>query len=144
MSKRIEVAAGVIRKNGKTLICSRPKHTASGGFFEFPGGKCEPGETLEKCIVRELKEELGINCIALDRIHVLEHDYPEKQVRVHFLRCMICSGSPEARPLDGQEIKWVATEMLEQENFLPADLPLARLLADSYRKIILNFEELQQ
>lgn len=135
MNRRIEVAAGVIRKNGKTLICSRPKHTASGGFFEFPGGKCETGETIGQCIVRELKEELGIDCIPLDPIHVLEHDYPEKQVRVHFIRCIICESSPEAQPLDGQEIRWVTTEFLDRENFLPADLPLARLIADSYKSI---------
>lgn len=135
MSNRIEVAAGVIRKNGRTLICSRPKHTSSGGFFEFPGGKCEAGETPEKCIVRELKEELGIECFALDRIHVLEHDYPEKKVRVHFIRCIVCDSSPDAQPLDGQEIKWVATDLLDRENFLPADLPLARLIANSYKKL---------
>lgn len=140
MSSRIEVAAGVIRKNGKTLICSRPKHTSAGGFFEFPGGKCEPGETIERCIVRELKEELGIDCFALDRIHVLEHDYPEKQVRVHFIRCIICEGSMEAQPLDGQEIKWVPTDQLDQENFLPADLPLARIIAEAYVKNSLIFE----
>ena len=132
--KRIEVAAGVIRKNGMTLICSRPKNTSAGGFFEFPGGKCEVGETPEKCIIRELKEELGIDSIAFDRIHVLEHDYPEKKVRVHFIRCMICDDSPSPQPLDGQEIKWVPTGELERENFLPADLPLARSLAESYRK----------
>lgn len=137
----VEVAAAVIRKNGSTLICSRPRNTALGGFFEFPGGKCEPGETLSCCVVRELQEELGITVVPFDTIHVLTHVYPDKTVRVHFIRCMIASGTPS--PLDQQEIRWVSTAELAEVPFLPADLPLAELLAESARNLQKNPVPLQ-
>lgn len=127
--KRIEVAAAVIRHRGRTFICSRPKNSALADFWEFPGGKCEKGESLEQCVVRELKEELGIEVLVFDPIHTLEHDYPEKSVRVHFLRCLLKPDSPPPEPRDGQDFKWVPTAALGQENFLPADLPLASMLA---------------
>ena len=131
MTRRIDVAAAVIRKNGLTLICSRPKNSDLAAFWEFPGGKCEPGETPEKCIVRECREELGIQIIPLDRIHTLEHHYPDKFVRVIFIRCIFAENSPDPLPLDNQEIKWIQTEQLHSENLLPADLPLATLLANA-------------
>lgn len=132
MTKRIDVAAAVIRKNGYTLLCSRPKNSSLADFMEFPGGKCEPGETPEQCIVREIREELGIKVIPYDRIHVLEHHYPDKFVRVFFIRCFITSDSPPPTPLDNQEIKWVPSGSIHEENLLPADLPLAKLLAEAH------------
>lgn len=135
MMKRIDVAAAVIRQNGQTLICSRPKNSSLGDFMEFPGGKCEPDESPEDCIVREIREELGAAIIPLDRIHTLEHLYPDKFVRVIFLRCMILPDSPDLRPLDNQEIKWVPTGNLHKENLLPADLPLAELLANAFQSV---------
>ena len=131
MTRRIDVAAAVIRKNGTTLICSRPKNSDLAAFWEFPGGKCEPGETPEQCIIRECHEELGISITPLDRVHTLEHHYPDKFVRVIFIRCLMDENSPAPQPLDNQEIKWVQTEQLHTENLLPADLPLATLLANA-------------
>ncbi len=131
MSDRIQVAAAVIRRNGETFICSRPKKSSLGGFWEFPGGKCEPGETPEDCIVRELREELGIEAVPFDRIYQLDHDYPDKKVRVYFIRCIVRGDSPAPVPYDGQEFKWVSTKELDRQNFLPADLPFAELLAKS-------------
>ena len=63
---RKKVCAAVIRRNGRTLICSRPKATILGDKMEFPGGKVEPGESLNECIVRELKEELNAEILPLD------------------------------------------------------------------------------
>ncbi len=130
----IEVAAAVIREQGRTLICTRP----GTDFLEFPGGKCEPGETLARCIVRELKEELGISSYALDVIHTLVHAYPEKTVRVHFIRCFLLPDSPAPQALDGQKIFWIPTAELDQQNFLPADLPLASLLAEAEKYLQKN------
>lgn len=135
MTKRIDVAAAVIRQNGKTLLCSRPKNSDLADFMEFPGGKCEPGETPQQCIIREIREELGVKVIPYDCIHVLEHVYPEKFVRVFFIRCFITADSPPPAPLDNQEIKWVPTSDIHKENLLPADLPLAKLLADACNSI---------
>ncbi len=125
-----EVAAAVIRKNGQTLVCTRP----GTDFLEFPGGKCEPGETVAQCIVRELKEELGISCAPFDIIHTLVHAYPEKTVRVHFIRCIMKEDSPPPQPLDGQKIYLIPTAELDIQPFLPADLPLAKLLADAEKQ----------
>lgn len=132
--KRIEVAAAVIRENGRTLICSRPKQSALGDFYEFPGGKCEPGETPEQCVLRELREELGIRCRTFDRIHRLDHDYPDKSVRVIFIRCAMTPDSPLPEPRDGQDIRWISTGALAGEHFLPADLPLAELMSKAAEK----------
>lgn len=93
--KTIEVCAAVIRNDDKCLICSRPANSKWHGYWEFPGGKIEPGETVAQCVCRELKEELNLKVRALDTIWILEHEYPEYRVRVHFIRCMICADSPE-------------------------------------------------
>ena len=87
--KTIEVCAAVIRNDDKCLICSRPANSKWHGYWEFPGGKIEPGETVAQCVCRELKEELNLKVRALDTIWILEHEYPEYRVRVHFIRCMI-------------------------------------------------------
>ena len=125
---KVKVCAAVIRKNGKTLICSRPKATVLGDKMEFPGGKLEPGESLNECIVRELREELNADILPLDVIHCAEAVYPDKTVELYFIRCILPDEST-LKPLDGQEFRWVATSLLDRENFLPADLPFAALLA---------------
>lgn len=127
--ERISVAAGVIRAGGRTLICSRPETSPLADFWEFPGGKCEPGETPEECVVRELREELGIESVALDRLYRICHDYPGKKVRVFFIRCLLKPDSPQPRRLDQQEFQWVSSAQLIQAHFLPADLPFAFFLA---------------
>ena len=125
---KVKVCAAVIRKNGKTLICSRPKATVLGDRMEFPGGKVEPGESLNECIVRELREELNAEIFPLDVIHRAEAVYPDKTVELYFIRCILPDEST-LEPLDGQEFRWVETSHLDRENFLPADLPFAALLA---------------
>ncbi len=119
------MCAAVIRQNGSCLICSRPEGSKWQGFREFPGGKIEPGETVSQCICRELKEELNLKIRALDTIWVMEHEYPEYRVRVHFVRCMICPDSPEPESRENQAFCWVRTGDLPEMNLLPADMPLA-------------------
>ena len=125
---KVKVCAAVIRENGKTLICSRPKATVLGDKMEFPGGKVEPGESLNECRVRELREELNAEILPLDVIHCAEAVYPDKTVELYFIRCILLNGSA-LEPRDGQEFRWVNTSQLDRENFLPADLPFAALLA---------------
>ena len=120
----------MIRRNGLILICSRPKATILGDKMEFPGGKVEPGESLNECIVRELKEELNAEVLPLDVIHEIEHPYPSGVLNILFIRCILLNDS-SLEPRDGQEFRWVRTSELGSVDFLPADLPFARLLADA-------------
>lgn len=131
MSKK-KVCAAVIRRNGYTLICSRPKATVLCDKMEFPGGKVEPGESIHECIVRELREELNAEILPLDVIHEVEHEYPNGLLNIIFIRCVLKEGSvPE--PYEGQEIRWVPTGELASVDFLEADQPFARLIAAADR-----------
>ena len=88
----IQVAAGLIEKDRRYLITKRPAGVHLAGFWEFPGGKRETGESLEQCLLRELKEELGIDITPGSPFHIIRHEYPEKLVELHFFRCTIRRG----------------------------------------------------
>ncbi|WP_447972699.1 (deoxy)nucleoside triphosphate pyrophosphohydrolase [Nitrospira sp. Kam-Ns4a] len=122
----IQVAAGLIVRDGRYLITLRRRGTHLGGLWEFPGGKREPGESLEDCLRRELREELGIQITEPVPVQVISHRYPDKSVELHFFRCAILSG--DARALGCEEVRWVTPEELPQFEFPPADRPLIELL----------------
>lgn len=124
MSKIIEVSAGLIFRTGKLLITQRHADAHLGGLWEFPGGKREPGETSEQCLVRELREELGVEVAVGELVEELTHDYTEKSVHLKFFFCTLVSGEPQ--PLDCAAVKWVSREGLAAHEFPAAD---ARLLA---------------
>src|SRR5579864_8978438 len=83
----IEVSAGLVFRDGKLLITRRHADTHLGGLWEFPGGKREPDETFEQCLVRELREELGIEVDVGNLVESLNHAYPKKTVVLKFYRC---------------------------------------------------------
>jgi mutator protein MutT len=124
--KLVQVAAGLICREGRYLIARRKTNVHLGGLWEFPGGKCEPGETLEDCLRRELQEELAIRIAAPVRFHTIRHEYPEKTVELHFFRCSILSG--QARPIDCAEVRWVSPDELVDYEFPPADRPIIEAL----------------
>lgn len=119
---RIQVAAGLIFHQGRYLITRRKAGTHLEGLWEFPGGKREPGESLEDCLRRELREELGVEITAPARFHVVRHDYPGKRVELHFFRCTIQGGHGWA--VDGEDVRWVTPDELTTFKFPPADGPL--------------------
>ena len=123
--RRIVVLAGVIERDGKFLLTRRLKHTHLAGYWEFPGGKCEPDESHETCLIRELHEELGVSTVVGEEILISEHDYPDRTVRIHFRRCDI-AGDPS--PQLGQEMRWVARSELATLQLPPADDALIALL----------------
>ena len=95
------------------------------GRWEFPGGKCEPGESIGDCLRRELDEELGVNVDVGDALVTIDHAYPERTVRLHFHRCHI-SGEPQARL--SQDIRWATRQDLRTLPFPEADKALIELL----------------
>ncbi len=119
----IEVAAGLVFRNGLLLIAQRRPNDHLGGLWEFPGGKREASETFEECLRRELREELGIEVIVGELIESLTHDYPEKSVRLKFFRCKLLKNEP--RPIFCHNLAWIKQEQLSQYEFPAAD---ARLL----------------
>jgi mutator protein MutT len=122
--KIVEVSAALIFRAGKLLITQRHAESHLGGLWEFPGGKLEPGETFEQCLVREIREELGVEISVGKLFEEVSHDYPEKSVRLKFFICKILSGEPQ--PLDCAAVKWIEKSGLEAHEFPAAD---ARLLA---------------
>ena len=122
------VAAAIIEDHGKYLVARRKEGTHLSGLWEFPGGKCEEGETYESCVRREVLEELGIE-ITLPRFFMTHrHEYPEKIVELHFYSCSIHQGEP--RSLGCSEFNWVQPEDFPNYEFPPADLPVLNQLLE--------------
>jgi 8-oxo-dGTP diphosphatase len=121
----VVVVAAVIEEDGRLLVARRLKGTHLAGLWEFPGGKCEPGEPHEACLARELAEELGVGSTIGDELLVTEHAYPERRVRLHFRHATL-NGEP--RPLLGQELRWIPRGDLGQLAFPAADRELIELL----------------
>jgi mutator protein MutT len=95
-------------------------------MWEFPGGKCEAGESHDACLRREILEELGCGADVGEKLLTVAHDYGERRVELHFFRCEM-TGEPA--PLLGQDIRWVDRAELRDLEFPPADADLIRLLA---------------
>ena len=126
MEKVIDVAAGLVFHDRKLLITQRRPDDHLGGFWEFPGGKVEPGESFKRCLVRELREELGIEVSVDAQIEDITHSYPEKTVRICFFRCALISGV--ARPIHCYALEWVTLETLGRYEFPAADAKLLERL----------------
>ena len=121
----IVVAAAVIERDDRLLVTRRQTGVHLEGYWEFPGGKCHRGETHAACLARELREELGVDVTVGEELFATTHEYPERGVELHFLRCELL-GDPA--PQVGQEMRWVARDELSALQFPPADGELIRLL----------------
>ena len=121
----IVVLAAVIEQNDAFLLTRRLKGTHLAGTWEFPGGKCEPGETHEACLRRELEEELGVGARVGEEIFAITHTYPERTVELHFRRCALVDAP---RPVLGQEMRWVRRDELASLEFPEADRELIEKL----------------
>jgi 8-oxo-dGTP diphosphatase len=121
----VVVAAAIVERDGRFLLARRLKGTHLEGLWEFPGGKVDPGETLEACLARELVEELGVESTVGPLRWSTTHDYPAKRVELHFFDCSI-EGDP--RPLLGQELRWVSRAELAALPLPEADAGLVALL----------------
>lgn len=116
----LEVGCAIIHKNGKLLIARRHLNDSFGGYWEFPGGKREPGETIEACLMREAVEELGIR-IQPERLLRNEiQGAPERKISLFFYFCRWVSGEPRA--IDCKDFRWVSREEIRRYALLPGDL----------------------
>jgi 8-oxo-dGTP diphosphatase len=129
MSNVIEVAAGLVFRNGKLLITRRHAGVHLGGLWEFPGGKRECEESFETCLRRELREELGIEVEAKELLDSVSHDYPDRSVHVKFFRCVWLQNEPS--PLGCDAIAWVTAPELALYAFPEADTHLLGKLRSS-------------
>ena len=122
----IEVAAGLIFRNCKLLITQRHTDAHLGGFWEFPGGKRELGETFEQCLAREVREELGVEVTVGKLFESVTHVYPEKTVHLKFFLCRLEAGEPKA--IGCASFRWVSKAELKGFQFPAADEQLLKKL----------------
>jgi A/G-specific adenine glycosylase len=124
--------AVIHNQQGQILIDRRPAEGLLGGLWEFPGGKLEPGETVEECIYREICEELGIEVAVGDRLISVDHTYSHFHVTLHVHHCQHLSGDPQ--PLECDEIRWVTLDEIEQFPFPKANIQIIEALKQSHRE----------
>lgn len=122
-SKRIEVVAAIIEKDGKILICRRAENKTRALKWEFPGGKIEPGETPEQAVLRECREELDVDlCVNGEFMRVL-HSYPDIEIQLTVFRTAIIGSDP--RCIEHKEIRFVYPSELADFELCPADITVA-------------------
>jgi 8-oxo-dGTP diphosphatase len=125
--KHTEVAVGIlIREDDALLLSTRPEGKPYAGYWEFPGGKIETGETVEEALRRELHEELGITIAGAEVWKTTEHDYPHALVRLHWCKVRVWRGEFEMR--EGQAMRWQQLP-LDVTPVLPGALPVLGWLA---------------
>ncbi len=126
----IVAACALLNESGEVLIAKRPPGRPLAGLWEFPGGKIEQGEGPEEALVRELKEELGIEIAKadLEPLTFASHAYPEFHLLMPVYRCARWRGRVTA--LEGQELLWVRPNALGAYDMPPADEPLKSALRD--------------
>jgi mutator protein MutT len=116
---RRDVAIAVIVRDGKVLVCQRPDGGSFAGYWEFPGGKREPGETIIDCLRREVSEELALRVEPLYALRPIDHDYPRGRIRLHAYVCTTDDSTP--RQLACQDAKWIDPADLKRYRFPPAN-----------------------
>ena len=130
MKLLLVAACALIDTDGRVLIAQRPLGKSMAGLWEFPGGKVEDGEAPEATLIRELKEELGIDTSAscLAPLTFASHAYADFHLLMPLYVCRRWQGIPRA--LEGQALKWVRPRDLRDYPMPPADLPLIPALTD--------------
>ncbi len=120
------VAAALFDDSGRVLIAQRPEGKHMAGWWEFPGGKVASGESDGEALIRELREELGVEVRPDREVARLSHEYPDRTIDLVLWRAQLLDGAPCG--LDGQALKWVDCQSLGNERLLPADAPFIAAL----------------
>ncbi len=144
---RVQVAIGVITRTNheradlavgaeagviEVLTTRRRPGTAFAGYWEFPGGKAHPGESLVDCLRRELSEEIGVLVGDAEPIAPVEHVYPHAAVILHPYICRLAPGSPEPRNIEVCEHRWASAGDLRAEDFPPGNAAIIAALRERF------------
>ena len=123
-------ACALVDPDGRVLVAQRPPGKSMAGLWEFPGGKVAPGETPEAALIRELREELGVDTEAscLAPLTFASHAYAAFHLLMPLYVCRVWRGQPEAR--EGQALRWVRPQLLRELPMPPADKPLIPVLEE--------------
>ena len=129
--KHLQIGVAVVWDGHKVLIDQRRREDTFGGYWEFPGGKIEPGEDAIDCIKREIKEEIGIMIDVGEHLITVDHEYGERfAVTLIVYHCQYVSGTPQ--PLESVELRWVKPSELNQFRFPAANAQILAALCPSY------------
>jgi mutator protein MutT len=133
--KFVEVAIAVVfdRAHQLVLVCQRKDDTVLPGYWEFPGGKCDPGEAPQACALREVREEVGIAVSAVRKLPVIEHEYPHAHVRLHPFVCEFVAGTVQL--LAVAEARWVQPAEVLTYQFPEANVELVRRVAAGWARL---------
>ncbi|MDO4988331.1 MAG: (deoxy)nucleoside triphosphate pyrophosphohydrolase [Synergistes sp.] len=118
-AKAVEVVAALIWNDERFMICRRPENKARALLWEFVGGKVEQGETKEEALVRECREELGIEVRPLNIFLDVFHDYPDMNIHLTVFNSKIVSGTPKM--IEHCDLKWILPDEICKYDFCPAD-----------------------
>lgn len=125
-----EVVAALIWEGERFLAARRPPHKARGLLWEFVGGKVEPGETKEAALVRECREELGIELRVGGVYMDVTHKYPDLTVHLTLFHAAIAAGTPQ--PLEHCELRWLTAAEIDELDFCPADVEILERIKGDY------------
>lgn len=121
--------AAIIKQKGKILICQRGAGGNCAFLWEFPGGKLEPDESKEECLIRECEEELGIQIATESTFAETTYQYPDRKISFTFFIAQITAG--ELTPRVHQQVRWVAPGELSEYDFCPADTEVVKKLVNN-------------
>ncbi len=127
----VYVVAAIMQKDGKLLLCQRPEGKRCALLWEFPGGKIEPGETPEECLVRECHEELGITIKTEQLAQEVVYAYSDITVNIHFYFCELISGTPTC--IEHSRIQWFNLDEVLKLPLCPADEEMLNLTSENIR-----------
>jgi 8-oxo-dGTP diphosphatase len=127
----IQVTAAIIQRDGKLLLCQRPRGKRCALLWEFPGGKIEPDETPEQCLARECHEELGITIKTEQLAQEVMYAYPDITVNIHFYFCKLIDGEPAC--IEHNDIQWFTLDEVSKLPLCPADNKMLNLVLEDIK-----------